>query len=137
MRKHFKRTMYYVINYKGHCIVCFNGSFIYLMFNVYRLHFLFIITNGGAGKNKIIIILTNNVKIITEQNKTLRKKRGIVKAKSTLKPLLTFNFIKPPKPPDITHQQEITLKPFYKFNSNEFEFKWLSCWLLYCGQLIS
>ena len=107
------------------------------MFNVYRLHFIFIITNGGAGKNKIIIILTNNVKIITEQNKTLRKKRGIVKAKSTLKPLLTFNFIKPPKPPDITHQQEITLKPFYKFNSNEFEFKWLSCWLLYCGQLIS
>ena len=70
------------------------------------MHFLFIITNGGVGKNKIITILTNNVKIITEQNKTLRKKRGIVKAKSTLKPPVTSNFIKPPKPPDITHQQD-------------------------------
>ena len=94
-------------------------------------------TNGKLGKNKIITILTNNVKIITEQNKTLGKKERLLKAESTLKPLLTFNFINPPKPPDITHQQEITLKPFCKFNSNEFEFKLLSCWLLHCGQLIS
>ena len=47
-------------------------------------------------------------KIITEQNLTLRKKGRLLGDETTLKPPMTFNFMKPPKPPDITHQQEIT-----------------------------